>query len=786
METFVSRQLNFVSLCSQMQHSIASALNCEKVTLYISRHNTFFWFERLQGKVMKKSSTLPTVGILAYMLRNGKMVHCARGRDHPAFDKLIDKESQNASLLGIPLFKGKEVFAGVICRQKTGSPCFTESDVSRASLIMSAAIPALQFAESYHAKITELMHAEKAQDQLGSLIQAAERLCRETNTDNLIGEILDLACSLAEADRGSVFLIDASGTKLISKVARGQERPFLIPIDRGIAGHVALTGEILNIADVYEDERFNSNVDKQTGYKTKSLLTLPVFDHQCHVVAVVQLMNKIGASEFSDFDVKLCEGICVFTGNAIRNSSLIGTSVESSKRVKALLDISLLVVAGCSLFSVLHRIMDIARDLLHADRVHLLPISSDNAVGSSRDFRLANHSEIVKFVATRQVLVNIPDAKEQSRFKLDDEIRSIVVAPIQSTKGVFAVIQMINKDKLFDGGVFSKEDEKLITVLSVFTGIAFEKSFRVENEGSMAAIMLSNLLCAENSKLCVLPEEIGVDCNQFFGHRFNVQKNSRLELFRLVFYVFHDLGISQEFHVTNTRLVRFILSIYDCHTRESWSSVADSLQFVYYLMKGTELADVEKLAIVIATMSFGIIQDENQGKVDEIAEEILYRGRSVALVKECEAILRIIEDDNDGLLQNVTPEKKAEFWNLLISLVLQSGMEEFFGCLYKLRALVEPQVKLNFGAAGHRLLLARAVLFAGRMSSVGRQFLVSRKFARGVNCGENVAKSQIGFILMVVRPLWRVLVLVIPHAKGSLEQLDENLAEWKRISAKGG
>ena len=49
-----------------------------------------------------------------------------------------------------------------------------------------------------------------------------------------------------------------------------------MPIDAGIAGHVVATGEIVNIDDAYNDERFNRDVDLQTGYRTQSLLCMPI------------------------------------------------------------------------------------------------------------------------------------------------------------------------------------------------------------------------------------------------------------------------------------------------------------------------------------------------------------------------------------------------------------------------------------------------------------------------------------------------------------------------------
>lgn len=65
-----------------------------------------------------------------------------------------------------------------------------------------------------------------------------------------------------------------------------------IPSGVGIAGYVARTGKVVNIPNAYEDERFNRDVDKATGYHTKTILCLPVM-YEGNIVAVAQLINKL-------------------------------------------------------------------------------------------------------------------------------------------------------------------------------------------------------------------------------------------------------------------------------------------------------------------------------------------------------------------------------------------------------------------------------------------------------------------------------------------------------------
>lgn len=107
---------------------------------------------------------------------------------------------------------------------------------------------------------------------------------------------------LLDADRASLFLI--RGDQLELAVAENLEElgPVRFPVGTGIAGTVAKTGETIRIDDAYADPRFNQEVDRQTGYRTRSLLTLPVKDRNGRIFAVAQLLNRRDGQPFSAGD----------------------------------------------------------------------------------------------------------------------------------------------------------------------------------------------------------------------------------------------------------------------------------------------------------------------------------------------------------------------------------------------------------------------------------------------------------------------------------------------------
>jgi adenylate cyclase len=107
------------------------------------------------------------------------------------------------------------------------------------------------------------------------------------------------------AERVSLFLADHDRGELWSKVAQGESsRPveIRIPMGTGIAGEVVRTGKALNVADAYASPFFNPDVDRATGFRTRSVLGLPILDRSRRPFAVITLLNKRGAESFDERD----------------------------------------------------------------------------------------------------------------------------------------------------------------------------------------------------------------------------------------------------------------------------------------------------------------------------------------------------------------------------------------------------------------------------------------------------------------------------------------------------
>jgi signal transduction histidine kinase/putative methionine-R-sulfoxide reductase with GAF domain len=140
--------------------------------------------------------------------------------------------------------------------------------------------------------------------------------------DQLLELILDKITDALEADRATLYLLDEANDELVSRIAHGDEvRSIRLRIGHGIAGHVARTGKPLHVRDAYKDPRFSPEWDMLSGYRTRSILAVPMKNHLGKTIGVVQVLNK-HAGEFTDDDADILASLATQAAVSIDNSRL--------------------------------------------------------------------------------------------------------------------------------------------------------------------------------------------------------------------------------------------------------------------------------------------------------------------------------------------------------------------------------------------------------------------------------------------------------------------------------
>ncbi len=160
--------------------------------------------------------------------------------------------------------------------------------------------------------------------KLESLLDTTKAMTVERDLDGLLRLILREAVRVVDADRCSLWIVDQARGELWTKIAQGMSdgATIRIPLGAGIAGEVAKTGESINIRDAYADPRFNPGVDKDTGYRTRTILAVPMRYTTGETKGVLQALNKRGKRFFTKEDEELLMAFGANAASAVENAIL--------------------------------------------------------------------------------------------------------------------------------------------------------------------------------------------------------------------------------------------------------------------------------------------------------------------------------------------------------------------------------------------------------------------------------------------------------------------------------
>ncbi len=322
---------------------------------------------------------------------------------------------------------------------------------------------------------------------LATLLDVMNSLTLERNLDRLLQKIMQKTSEVMDAERATLFLVDESTGELWSKVAQGAAlKEIRIPLGAGIAGHVAKTGETVNIPDAYQDPRFNPEVDRKTGYHTRTILCVPMKSPEGKILGVIQLLNKRHGI-FTHEDEELLDALESQAAIAVQNALLIEDIRKGARTSEILLDVMRAVSSELQIDQLLLKVVSKTSEVMNADRCTLFLVHRKSGDLWSRVAQGENMNEIrvprgigiAGHVALTGETVNIKDAYQDPRFNPEIDKRTgyktktILCMPLRNEKGeIIGVMQVLNKKS----GVFTEEDERFLDALGSQTAIALENS----------------------------------------------------------------------------------------------------------------------------------------------------------------------------------------------------------------------------------------------------------------------------------------------------------------------
>ena len=171
--------------------------------------------------------------------------------------------------------------------------------------------------------------SDKLRSELNTLISISRELGGTLELDVLLANIGQAAQELLDCERISVLIYDRDTDELYTRLSTdGTDIRF--PADRGIAGETVRTGATINVPDAYADSRFNPEVDKSTGFRTRNVLSLAMDGYDGKLIGLLQFLNK-RRGVFDEPDERLACSFGALAGVAIQRQLLLEESAQRQK-----------------------------------------------------------------------------------------------------------------------------------------------------------------------------------------------------------------------------------------------------------------------------------------------------------------------------------------------------------------------------------------------------------------------------------------------------------------------
>jgi signal transduction histidine kinase len=320
--------------------------------------------------------------------------------------------------------------------------------------------------------------------------------------DRLLLVLLEKVTEILDAERATIFLRTDDG-ELESSVAQGGAiAPIRLKKGEGIAGWVADSGQTVNIPDAYSDERFHKDIDQRSGFRTRSILCMPMPDHLGRTIGVVQVLNRRRGGAFDVDDEGLLATVAAHAGISIeasklyqsvlaKNQQLLDAQEQLRQRIRELdllVEIEREASLALDLDELLARLLSRAMQLLDAEAGSVLlrerasgALFFRTAMGAgARELsrmKLPAGAGVVGWVALRKqpLIVNDPahDARHDTSVaeKIGVPARNILAVPLVASQYgggdeddlALGAFELVNKrgNHGFDEG-----DQKLLTLIA--------------------------------------------------------------------------------------------------------------------------------------------------------------------------------------------------------------------------------------------------------------------------------------------------------------------------------
>jgi len=794
-----------------LQHQITSFFKCRSFELWKMNKKTkeYFRYTDHEEIICEGDS-----GIVGDVLRRDQPTQYMNTRLSSSHNIKTDGDDEEP-LLAYPYLpsNGDIVFA-LVLRGNVDSPVFSISQEQNLKKISQYVV--LSYQNSISLSSSKSLNSRD--DSLVSTMISSLPLpgARRKSEDYLTQMMISLK-KFSKAHRLSFYLVDWASRVANAIYHKGLVSPIKQQIGKGNVGISIEKGVTINLADAYEDPNFDASIDMATGFRTKTLLTVPILNTNGVVSAVVQLLNKKDGHPFSKSDADASKVIGTLCLSLMENSSLSFQYEDIHSRfldVFGLLTDPLsnsfcfneMIVHFCdhisksmkSEFCVLY-LYDEASDLFRPKNFENLPIQNKDGVFS-------------KTIVTSEgfFLNEIKDEGIISQIGTDSfQAKNYCVVPITNRKS-----RMIGLIVTFNRSTgYNPIDVQLLGIYSsIFTYIINEEDLNqfIKN-GELYSDLVKWISYKEKESICI-PEKLKInnDINSTINSlNYCSLEYDYIELFQVGYHTFYHLGLMSAFKINSETLFKFLFKVKKLHKNIPFNNFAralDRAQFMFFMIQQAHVDQIlrphEVLAIIVSCICGNIgysVYNDTMHISDSTPESVLY-GSSIISTRCCQLLIEVASE----IAALLSPDMKSEFWRISIHLTKSTEFSNNMDFVDKARNIIKTST-LDLSNTDHRTILMMLLFKASNLSLASRPYPISEKwhecqalewfelgklemehhmsFSSRHNTPQLYDKSSAmaGIIETFANPLFEVLSSMLADLRVCAEEVQRNYALYKSL-----
>ena len=432
-------------LIERLVHTASTLMDADRASLFLLDPATGeLWSKVAEGAEIKEIRVPAGVGIVGWVAEHNKMLNIRDAYQDDRFNQAIDKKTgyRTRTILCGPVNSiDNTTTIGVIQVINKHNGIFTKEDESLFRAFSHQAAVAVENFSMYRKMIA-------SHERMAILLEIGTSISQTLDLGTLITRIVRRLAELLRCERSSFFVYDADREELWSMEAHGSElKEIRFPSRMGLAGHAATNAEVVNVADAYEDDRFNSEFDAKSDFRTRSVLCVPVRDHESRVVGVAQVINKENQLPFDEEDIDLLKAIATQIAVAVQNARLHTEAVNMRNYLE---NVQRSISNGIIT-------LDADFQVVTANRAALEILRAGDSADAlkGQDIRMLSGERNASFI---ELLSNVYDTRNSAvqydlelRFGGDDSTSNINVLPLVDAnddfEGLVVVMEDITREK---------------------------------------------------------------------------------------------------------------------------------------------------------------------------------------------------------------------------------------------------------------------------------------------------------------------------------------------------